>query len=141
MNNNDTFLDSFPKRLAALSALIIVLGACSGDQQSDGDGEVESVYNTTLNMRELMALVLEPASDVLWDSGGWVLDAAGYEEPQSSQLVVIDDITLIMAESQQSSDFFEGGFHQHFPASFKLKNDHRDRFKLQSFYRQETLAS
>ena len=23
---------------------------------------------------------LEPASDMLWDSGGWVLDASGYEE-------------------------------------------------------------
>ena len=27
-----------------------------------------------------MALVLEPAADTLWESGGWVLDAAGYEE-------------------------------------------------------------
>lgn len=27
-----------------------------------------------------MSLILEPASDILWDSGGWVLDAAGYEE-------------------------------------------------------------
>ena len=27
-----------------------------------------------------MNLVLEPASDILWDSGGWVLDASGYEE-------------------------------------------------------------
>ncbi|MEM7258811.1 MAG: hypothetical protein AAF404_15660 [Pseudomonadota bacterium] len=33
-----------------------------------------------MNVQEIMALVLEPASDILWDSGGWVLDAAGYEE-------------------------------------------------------------
>ena len=33
-----------------------------------------------LNIAQLMSLVLEPASDMLWDSGGWVLDASGYEE-------------------------------------------------------------
>ena len=39
-----------------------------------------SSYNTSLNVQEVMALILEPASDILWDSGGWVLDASGYEE-------------------------------------------------------------
>jgi hypothetical protein len=31
-------------------------------------------------MKEVMSLVLEPAADTLWDSGGWVLDSSGYEE-------------------------------------------------------------
>ena len=37
-------------------------------------------YNTSLDVKEIMSLVLEPASDILWDSGGWVVDASGYEE-------------------------------------------------------------
>ena len=40
----------------------------------------EPHFNTTLSNKEIMSLILEPASDILWDSGGWVLDAAGYEE-------------------------------------------------------------
>lgn len=79
MNNNYTFLPRIPKRLTVLIALTTALTACSGDQES-GDAAAETVYNTTLDMQEIMALVLEPASDILWDSGGWVLDSAGYEE-------------------------------------------------------------
>ena len=41
---------------------------------------IEPHFNTTLSNKEIMSLILEPASDILWDSGGWVLDAAGYEE-------------------------------------------------------------
>ena len=37
-------------------------------------------YNVELDIAQLMSLVLEPASDTLWESGGWVLDAYGYEE-------------------------------------------------------------
>lgn len=81
MNNNYTFLPGFPKRLTVLIALTTALMACSGDQGADdADGAAETVYNTSLDMQDLMALVLEPASDILWDSGGWVLDSAGYEE-------------------------------------------------------------
>ncbi len=79
MNNNDTFLSKFPKRLALLITLAVALTACSGDEQAS-EGDADSVYNTSLTMQEVMALVLEPASDILWDSGGWVLDSAGYEE-------------------------------------------------------------
>ena len=81
MNNNDTFLQAFPKRLASLITLTVALAACSGEQQASGeDSSAASLYNTTLSVQEVMALVLEPASDILWDSGGWVLDSAGYEE-------------------------------------------------------------
>ena len=38
-------------------------------------------FNTALDMQQLMALVLEPTVDVLWDSAGWILDMdEGYEE-------------------------------------------------------------
>lgn len=67
------------------STLILLAGsllaACSAPEETEtvvsSDG---TSYNTTLNVQEIMALVLEPASDILWDSGGWVLDASGYEE-------------------------------------------------------------
>ncbi len=58
-----------------------VLGTCSAPEESSaGDNSAATTYNTTLTVQELMALVLEPAADILWDSGGWVLDASGYEE-------------------------------------------------------------
>ncbi|MDD9889406.1 MAG: hypothetical protein OXU66_01575 [Gammaproteobacteria bacterium] len=59
--------------------LVASLVACSAEEPAE-EVMTESAYNTELNMQELMALVLEPASDILWDSGGWVIDAAGYEE-------------------------------------------------------------
>lgn len=67
-------------RWLTLPALALLLAACSGESQNEESASADSIYNTTLDMKQLMALVLEPASDVLWDSGGWVLDAAGYEE-------------------------------------------------------------
>jgi len=63
---------------AALLSLAVV--ACSQPEESSAPEITESSYNTTMNVQEIMALVLEPASDILWDSGGWVLDASGYEE-------------------------------------------------------------
>lgn len=67
------------------STLMLLVGgflaACSAPDETEtavtADGPA---YNTSLNVKEVMALVLEPASDILWDSGGWVLDASGYEE-------------------------------------------------------------
>ena len=67
-------------RLLLAAAICISVAACSQPEES---GEVvisESAYNTSLNVQEIMALVLEPAADILWDSGGWVMDASGYEE-------------------------------------------------------------
>ncbi len=58
-----------------------LLAACSGADETAATASGDTpAYNTTLNVQEIMALVLEPASDILWDSGGWVLDASGYEE-------------------------------------------------------------
>lgn len=67
-------------RIACLVLLGLSLAACSGEAPENNETAEASVYDTSLNMQELMALVLEPASDILWDSGGWVLDSAGYEE-------------------------------------------------------------
>ena len=67
-------------RPTLLSALLFAtLSACSAPEPEAVSG-TESNYNVELDVAQLMSLVLEPASDMLWDSGGWVLDASGYEE-------------------------------------------------------------
>jgi len=69
-------------RISRLATVIAVtsLAACSGPEENEQAAQAGTSYNTSLNIQQLMALVLEPAADVLWDSGGWILDASGYEE-------------------------------------------------------------
>ena len=67
------------------TVLILLMGgfiaACSAPEETQTAAPADApAYNTNLDVQEIMALVLEPASDILWDSGGWVLDASGYEE-------------------------------------------------------------
>lgn len=67
--------------LPTVFLIMLTLAACSSETtESSDDLATENIYDTSLNMQDLMNLVLEPAADTLWDSGGWVLDAAGYEE-------------------------------------------------------------
>ena len=61
-------------------ALTVGVAACSAPEETPLGGDTAAIYTTTLTNQELMALIIEPASDTLWDSGGWVLDASGYEE-------------------------------------------------------------
>lgn len=94
-------------RLACISmAAAVGLAAC-GERAEPGassattpattsaaaDGTVDNAaanaaYDTTLNMPQLMELVLEPAAMALWESAGWVLDRdEGYYElyPESDE--------------------------------------------------------
>ena len=65
----------------AVLAGLSLLAACSAPEESDSNtASTGTSFNTALDVAQVMTLVLEPASDILWDSGGWVLDAAGYEE-------------------------------------------------------------
>ncbi len=65
----------------ALLAGFSLLVACSAPEESGSNtASTGTSFNTTLDIAQVMTLVLEPASDILWDSGGWVLDASGYEE-------------------------------------------------------------
>ena len=64
--------------IVSLGAALLLAG-CSAPED-DSAASSASFYTTELNMAELMSLVLEPASDILWSSGGWVMDASGYEE-------------------------------------------------------------
>ncbi|MFT4862452.1 MAG: cytochrome c556 [Pseudohongiellaceae bacterium] len=65
------------------AVIALVLGSvfsCSAPPEDNSPVAMTEQFNTTLDMKQLMSLVLEPAADTLWDSGGWVLDSAGYEE-------------------------------------------------------------
>ena len=66
------------KRLLFLLGFPLLVG-CS-NEQSEEPATAEAGYNTQLDTQQIMSLVLEPASDILWDSAGWVMDAAGYED-------------------------------------------------------------
>lgn len=68
--------------LAALSALVLVSACSSEDTATANSTAGNSGYNfdTSLDMARLMTLVLEPASDTLWDSAGWIMTDAGVEE-------------------------------------------------------------
>ena len=67
-------------KMAAACLLLGGLFSSSAPPEDDAAAAVSSQYNTSLDMKQIMSLVLEPASDTLWDSGGWVLDSSGYEE-------------------------------------------------------------
>ena len=66
--------------LACLLGGIVLAGCSAPEETGPTASDAPSNFNTTLTMQEVMAYVLEPASDIIWDSGGWVLDATGYEE-------------------------------------------------------------
>ena len=69
-------------RIASLTLITAALANCSPaeDNSTSSGGDSSFAYNTQLDVQQIMALVLEPASDILWDSGGWVMDSSGYEE-------------------------------------------------------------
>jgi hypothetical protein len=60
--------------------LALVLVACSSPEESAQVATADTNYTTALDMVEVMTLVLEPASDILWDSAGWITTRAGTEE-------------------------------------------------------------
>ena len=72
------------RKLTVASLLLLIRGlvaACSAPEETETAQNIaEPTFNAALGLQDIMSLVLEPASDILWDSGGWVLDASGYEE-------------------------------------------------------------
>lgn len=70
------------KHLITILCASLFLAGCSSpdDDSAAGDTNIAANFNTTLDIKGVMRFVLEPASDILWGSGGWVLDASGYEE-------------------------------------------------------------
>ncbi len=68
------------KSILAITSLSFLAACSSPEEAANETVSMDAVFNTSLNIKEVMALVLEPASDILWDSGGWVMDASGTEE-------------------------------------------------------------
>ncbi|MEK7259216.1 MAG: hypothetical protein AAB211_05395 [Pseudomonadota bacterium] len=74
-------------RRATVLVAMLLLAACgepsTGPTQSAAPAteNTPTAFNTSLNMKDFMNLVLDPAADVLWDSAGWVDSReTGYEE-------------------------------------------------------------
>jgi hypothetical protein len=68
-------------KAAVVAITTLILTSCSAPEETASNAVgTDTVYNTSLDVTEVMTLVLEPASDILWGSGGWILDAAGLEE-------------------------------------------------------------
>ena len=74
---------SRPNLLKTLGFLALAtVTACSSPEEETSTpvATTDANYNTELSVQDIMALVLEPAADILWDSGGWIMDASGIEE-------------------------------------------------------------
>jgi len=67
--------------LPTLLATLLGVSACSSEDSSTANSNAAAYnFNTSLDMVQLMNLVLEPAADTLWDSAGWIMSDAGTEE-------------------------------------------------------------
>jgi hypothetical protein len=66
---------------AALLPCLLTLAACGQPSEpAQISSTSDTQYNLNLDMKRLMNLVVEPVADTLWDTAGWVLSDAGYEE-------------------------------------------------------------
>lgn len=80
-----TALSQSWRRSIVLGA-VLLLTACSDpatepNASAAPAGDNAAAFNTSLNMKDFMNLILDPAADVLWDSAGWVDSReTGYEE-------------------------------------------------------------
>jgi hypothetical protein len=61
-------------RLPTIVALV-ALAACTGQQQSSGPP-----YEAVADVRQTMELIIDPAADIVWDSAGSVVSAAGEQD-------------------------------------------------------------
>ncbi|MDO8273366.1 MAG: hypothetical protein Q7U82_15835 [Gammaproteobacteria bacterium] len=79
-------LQFFRSLTGALSALLFLAGCSEPATEPNATAATDSdtapvAFDTSLNMRDFMNLILDPAADVLWDSAGWVDSReTGYEE-------------------------------------------------------------
>ena len=66
--------------IALMSALLTT--ACSEQEEAALTNPAAETpeYDTSLNMKDFMNLVVEPTADVLWDSAGWVNSREGFFE-------------------------------------------------------------
>src|SRR5213594_3471484 len=62
-----------------LICLVVLLAACSG-QQAQKSAQGESEYRTTATIKDIMDSMVDPGSDVIWDSVETIVSAKGTEE-------------------------------------------------------------
>jgi hypothetical protein len=67
--------------LVVLICLVVLVAGCSGQQaQKSAPGEAE--YRTTATIKDIMDSMVDPGSDVIWDSVETIVSAKGTEEKQ-----------------------------------------------------------
>jgi hypothetical protein len=67
--------------LLVLMGLVVLLAACNSQQaQKSAQGEPE--FRTTATIKDIMDSMVDPGSDVIWDSVETVVSAKGTEEKQ-----------------------------------------------------------
>ena len=77
----------------------LVLGACVADSTDSGEAVP---YELVADVGQLMATILEPASDFYWDAVGWIIDENGTLEiaPSSDEeWELVRNAAYVMAES------------------------------------------
>ena len=82
-----TLINVMPRawRRATLLSVLLLLAGCGEPPAEPTAGtaaaEGHSAYNTSLDIRDIMNLILDPTADVLWDSAGWTDSReSGYQE-------------------------------------------------------------
>lgn len=66
-----------PRILAGLACLLLLAGC--GQEAADAPAP-QAPYEIVTNLSETMEWILEPAADVIWDSAGFIITAAGEED-------------------------------------------------------------
>jgi cytochrome c556 len=67
--------------LFVLICLVVLLAACSS-QQAQKTAQGDADYRTTATIKDIMDSMVDPGSDVIWDSVETVVSAKGTEEKQ-----------------------------------------------------------
>ncbi len=65
--------------LLVLMGLLVLLAACSG-QQAQKSAQAEPEFRSTATIKDIMDSMVDPGSDVIWDSVETVVSAKGTEE-------------------------------------------------------------
>ncbi|MEZ5490934.1 MAG: hypothetical protein R3F50_11530 [Gammaproteobacteria bacterium] len=73
-------LSAVSRFFAACGLTALLLACTPAEENSVASNATEGSFNTSLSMADLMAMVIEPAADSLWDNAGWIESSAGYEE-------------------------------------------------------------
>jgi hypothetical protein len=77
--------------------LLVTLAACDRQQQATSPS-----YEVAVDNRHTMAFIIDPAADVVWDSAGFIITAAGEQDlaPATPEdWVKVEAAAAVLAES------------------------------------------